>query len=287
MITALRSALVVTRIKNAAGSIICNVLVALLSITCIFPMVWLLYSSLKTERNFANDILGLPTEFRFKNYPQAFTEGRIGTYMKNSLYDTVISVIVAILLGFVIGYCLSRYKFRGRTFLYYLFLSGMLVPIYALLVPIFIEFKTLGILNKRITLILPYIAFALPVTIFLIESYVKGIPIELEEAAFVDGASQIFTMFRIIMPVCSPVLATCAILAFLNTWNEFPLALVLISSTRLKTIPIGLTNFVGTYSTNYTLMMAALVIATLPVIIIYLLFYNNIMEGMVAGAVKG
>ncbi|GHV42538.1 ABC transporter permease [Spirochaetia bacterium] len=279
--------LTIQKTKDAVSSVICNVLVAALSITCIFPVVWLLYSSLKTERNFANDILGLPTEFRFANYPQAFTEGRIGSYLVNSLYVTVITVIVSIVLGFVLGYCLSRYKFPGRTFLYYLFLSGMLVPIYALLVPIFIEFKSLGLLNKRITLILPYIAFALPVSIFLIESYVKGIPIELEEAAFVDGANHVYTMFRIIMPVCIPVLATCAILAFLNTWNEFPLALVLISSTRLKTLPIGLTNFVGAYSTHYTLMMAALVIATLPVIIIYLMFYNNIMKGMVAGAVKG
>jgi raffinose/stachyose/melibiose transport system permease protein len=275
------------RVKNSIGAVLANALVAFLSITCIYPMVWLLYSSVKTEKNFALDTLGLPVEFRFQNYPQAFTEGRIGTYMMNSLFNTIITVIFVLLLGFVIGYCLSRFKFPGRNFLYYLFLAGMLVPIYALLVPIFIEFKAFGILNKKITLILPYIAFSLPVTIFLIESYVKQIPIELEEAAFVDGSGAIASMFRIIMPICSPVLATSAILSFLNTWNEFPLALVLIRSTALKTIPIGLTNFVGTYTTNYTLMMAALVIATLPVIIIYLLFYNYIMDGMIAGAVKG
>jgi raffinose/stachyose/melibiose transport system permease protein len=276
-----------SRVKNGIGAVLANALVAFLSITCIYPMVWLLYSSVKTEKNFALDTLGLPTEFRFQNYPQAFTEGRIGTYMMNSLFNTIITVVFVLLLGFVIGYCLSRFKFPGRNFLYYLFLAGMLVPIYALLVPIFIEFKAFGILNKKITLILPYIAFSLPVTIFLIESYVKQIPIELEEAAFVDGSGAIASMFRIIMPICSPVLATSAILSFLNTWNEFPLALVLIRSTALKTIPIGLTNFVGTYTTNYTLMMAALVIATLPVIIIYLLFYNYIMDGMIAGAVKG
>ena len=275
------------QIKGSASACITNLLVFFLSITCIYPMVWLLYSSVKTEQNFALDTLGLPTALNFQNYPKAFSDGRIGHYMINSLFNTVITVIFVLLLGFITGYCLSRFKFPGRSLLYYLFLAGMLVPIYALLVPIFIEFKALNILNKKITLILPYIAFSLPVTIFLIESYVKQIPIELEEAAFVDGGSTISSMFRIIMPVCSPVLATSAILCFLNTWNEFPLALVLIRSTALKTIPIGLTNFVGTYTTNYTLMMAALVIATLPVIIIYLLFYNNIIKGMVAGAVKG
>lgn len=274
-------------IKKGASGTAGNVLVSLLSITCVFPILWMLYSSLKSQREFALDTVGLPTELHFENYAKAFSEGKIGSYFANSLLDTVITVIVVILVSFVTGYCLSRFVFLGRRFLYYLFLSGMLIPIYALLIPIFIEFKALDLLNKPITLILPYIAFALPVAVFLIESYVKSVPTDLEEAAFIDGCSLVRSMFSIIMPICKPVLATCAILTFLNTWNEFPLALVLIRSNSLKTMPIGLTNFVGTYTVNYPLMMAALVISTLPVIIIYLLFYNQIMEGMVAGAVKG
>ena len=163
----------------------------------------------------------------------------------------------------------------------------MLIPIYALLIPIFVEFKSLGLLNKRYTLILPYIAFALPVAVFLVESSVASVPIEIEEAACIDGSSFLHTMFAIVMPMCRPVLSTSAILTFLNTWNEFPLALVLIRSNSLKTMPIGLTNFVGSYTVNYPLMLAALVVSTLPVVIMYLLFYNQIMKGMTAGAVKG
>ncbi len=264
-----------------------NMLVAVFSITCIFPIIWMLYSSLKTDKEFSLDILSLPKHLMFENYTRAIAEGNIGTYFVNSMFNTVVTVCIVIVISFVTGYCLSRFKFRGRTFVYYMFLSGMLIPIYALLIPIFTEFKTLGLLNKKYTLILPYIAFALPVGVFLVESSVASVPIEIEEAACIDGSSFLHTMFAIVMPMCKPVLSTCAILTFLNTWNEFPLALVLIRSNALKTMPIGLTNFVGSYTVNYPLMLAALVVSTLPVVIMYLLFYNQIMKGMMAGAVKG
>lgn len=269
------------------GRTIINIALWLLSITCIFPIVWMIYSSLKTQKEFAIDIISLPQKPAFSNYVQAITEGNLGTYFMNSVYYTVIAVLIAVILSFVIGYILSRFKFRGRTFIYYFFLAGMLIPIYALLIPIFLEFKAFGLLNKRITLILPYIAFALPVGVFLVESYVKAIPWEMEEAACIDGCRFGQTMSRIILPMCQPVLSTTAILSFLNTWNEFPLALVLIRSNRLKTMPLGVTNFVGTYTVNYPLMFAALSISALPVIIVYLLFYSKVMNGMVSGAVKG
>ena len=272
---------------KAVETVIANGFVTLFSVTCIFPIIWMIYSSLKTDQEFSLDILSLPKKLIFENYARAIEEGNIGSYFMNSMFNTLITVAVVIVIAFVTGYCLSRFKFRGRTFVYYMFLSGMLIPIYALLIPIFVEFKSLGLLNKRYTLILPYIAFALPVAVFLVESSVASVPIEIEEAACIDGSSFLHTMFAIVMPMCRPVLSTSAILTFLNTWNEFPLALVLIRSNSLKTMPIGLTNFVGSYTVNYPLMLAALVVSTLPVVIMYLLFYNQIMKGMTAGAVKG
>ena len=272
---------------KAVETVIANGFVTLFSVTCIFPIIWKIYSSLKTDQEFSLDILSLPKKLIFDNYARAIEEGNIGSYFMNSMFNTLITVAVVIVIAFVTGYCLSRFKFRGRTFVYYMFLSGMLIPIYALLIPIFVEFKSLGLLNKRYTLILPYIAFALPVAVFLVESSVASVPIEIEEAACIDGSSFLHTMFAIVMPMCRPVLSTSAILTFLNTWNEFPLALVLIRSNSLKTMPIGLTNFVGSYTVNYPLMLAALVVSTLPVVIMYLLFYNQIMKGMTAGAVKG
>lgn len=269
------------------GQVVMNGVLWILSISCVYPIIWMIYSSLKSQKEFALNTVSLPKALRFSNYLVAFKEGKLGTYFLNSIINTFITVAVVIVLAFLIGYLLSRFTFHGRTLLYYFFLSGMLIPIYALLIPIFLEFKALNLLNRRITLLLPYISFALPVGVFLVESYVKGIPSEMEEAACIDGCSFLRSTFSIIMPICKPVLATTAILSFLNTWNEFPLSLVLIRSNRLKTMPIGLTNFVGTYTVNYPLMFSALVISTLPVIIMYLLFYNYIMDGMVSGAVKG
>jgi len=275
------------KIMKIIKLITANVFVSLFSITCIFPIIWMVYSSLKTNKEFSLNIMKLPEVLQFGNYVQAMVEGKIASYFRNSVINTFVTVFFVIVLAFVAGYLLSRFQFRGRNVIYTLFLSGMLVPIYALLIPIFIEFKALGLLNKRISLILPYIAFALPTAIFLIESFITTIPKELEEAAYIDGSSFLNTMFKIIMPVCKPVISTCAILSFLSTWNEFPLALVLIRSNTLKTMPIGLTNFVGAYTVNYPLMLSALVVSTIPVILIYLLFYNQIMKGMTAGAVKG
>jgi raffinose/stachyose/melibiose transport system permease protein len=275
--------------KLAKGffAVFVNALMALLAVTCVFPIIWMIYSSLKTQAEFTLNILTLPAKPQFTNYIRALKEGRMGTYFLNSAYNSVISVVLALVIAYITGYCIARYKFKGRNFIYFYFLSGMLIPIYALLIPIFIEFKWLGLINRQFTLIIPYIAFQLPMSVFLVESFVKTIPTEIEEAAYMDGSSLILTMIKIIMPICGPVLATSLILSFLGNWNEFPLALVLLSKESLKTLPVGLTNFVGAYTVDYTLMFAALVVATLPVIIIYLVFYKQIIQGMVAGAVKG
>lgn len=277
----------VSKGKRILATVVCNSFCWLLSLSCIVPVIWMIYSSLKTDKEFALNILSLPTNPQWGNYAKAFAAGNMGTYAVNSLTNSVLTAVFTLLLAFVIGYCLSRFRFRGRNAVYFLFMAGMLIPIYALLLPIFIEFKYLRLLNKAYTLLLPYISFALPVSIFLIESYVEGIPIELEEASYIDGCGTARAMFTIILPVCKPVLATSAILTFLNTWNEFPLALVLISNNAYKTVPIGLTFFRGAYATSYPLLFAALTIASLPVILIYLFFGKQIMGGMVSGAVKG
>jgi raffinose/stachyose/melibiose transport system permease protein len=173
-----------------------------------------------------------------------------------------------------------------KKFLYVMFLSGMLIPVYSLLVPVFIEMKVLGLQENVYALAVLYAAFGLPLAIFLITSYASTIPKEIEEAAIIDGASYSRLYYRILMPMCLPILGTVLILTFLNAWNEFPFALVL-TGKETKTIPIGLTYFTGMYTVNYTQLMAGLSIATLPVVVVYFAFYKKIVAGMVAGAVKG
>ncbi|WP_274652094.1 carbohydrate ABC transporter permease [Paenibacillus humicola] len=272
----------VAGVKSAA-----NVLIAVFSLVSIFPILWVMYSSLKNQQEFSFNILSLPKSLHFDNYVTAFWDGKLYLYLWNSAFVSAISVVLTILIGFVSGYFLSRFSFRGRNVVYTMFLFGMLVPVYGLLVPLFIEYRNLHLLDHRLFLVLPEVTFALPLVIFLIESFMKSVPIEMEEAAYVDGANTVSTLFRIVFPICRPVLSTCIIISFLNIWNEFPFALILINSQELKTIPVGLTNFVGQYTINYPQLMAGINVSILPVIIVYLCLSKRIIQGMVAGAVKG
>lgn len=267
--------------------VIVNVFVMAFSITCIFPVIWMVYSSFKSNDEFLRNIIGLPANPQFENYIYAFKVSKMGVYFFNSAFNSVVCVAAIVILSTFVGYFIARYKFAGRNIIYTMFIAGMLMPIYGLLVPIYLQFRALNMLDHRYTLILPYIAFGLPMAIFLIENFVRTIPVEIEEAATIDGCRIRHILFRIILPMCSPVLATVMILTFLNVWNEFPFALILINEDSLKTIPIGLTYFKGQYKIDYAKLMAALVIAMAPVVIFYLFSSKRIMEGMVAGAVKG
>jgi len=275
------------KILKLATQAIINLFMILFSITCIFPLIWMLYSSLKTQQEFSLDIISLPKVLHFDNFIAAIKIGKMHMFFGNSLFNSVVSVILIIIIGFVVAYFLSRYNFKLRNLIYIVFLFGMLVPVHSLLIPLFIQFKVLWLLDKRFTLILPYVAFGLPMAIFLFESFIKSTPVEIEEAAYLDGSSTSTIIFKIVFPVCRPVISTILILSFLNAWNEFPFALILLRKQSLKTLPIGLSNFNGAYTVNYPQLMAAMVIAVLPVIIIYLLSSKRIIEGMTAGSVKG
>ena len=270
-----------------AGKVIYNIALMFFSLSCIFPLIWIVYSSFKTKEEFMLDIVALPQQIQFANYIKAVVEGKLYVNFISSGLNSVVTVFFVILLSFCVGYVLARYKFKGRDFLYTLFLIGMMTPIYALIVPLFIQMQMLQLDNKFFTLLIPYIAIRLPLSIFLFESFVRTIPIELEEAAYMDGATPIKTMFSMILPLSRPIMATILILAFLDTWNEFPFALTLVRDDVLRTIPVALTSFNGQFTTDYTTLMAALVLSSLPVIIVYLCFSKRIIQGMTAGAVKG
>lgn len=274
-------------IKRYTASIIANAVLILFSLSCIFPIVWMIYSSLKTSPEFNRSIIELPEKLMFDNYVNAIRISHMDTYFVNSLLNALVALVFVIFISFILGYFLSRFQFKGRKLIYLIILAGMLIPIPSLMIPLFIQFKTLGLFDQRFTLIIPYVAFGLPISTFLVESFIKGIPIDIEEAAVIDGSGFLRKLFTIVMPLSVPILTTISILQFFNKWNEFPFALILVNSEHLKTIPLGLINFSSQYSTDYPMKMAALTLAILPVILIYLIFNKKIIEGMIAGAVKG
>ena len=274
--------------KRRISSFIVNFILIAFSLSCVFPVIWVLYNSFKTNREFGANIIGLPEKLLLEHYEVIVSGGRMFTYMFNTARNTVLSITGITFCGFIVGYFLARFKFRLRTPLYLLILLGLLIPIHSIIVPIYVLFVQFDLNNKWFTLLLPYIAFGLPLAIFIIESYVRSIPRELEEAAAIDGAGFTRTLFTIIMPICKPVLITVAIIQFFAIWNEFIFALLLVSDEAHITLPVGLSRFFkGQFSANYPRMMAAMVISILPPMALYFAFSKRIIEGMVAGSVKG
>jgi raffinose/stachyose/melibiose transport system permease protein len=276
-------------IQTKLLAIFLNVTLGIFSLSCIFPLVWMFYSSLKQKRDFNANIMGLPENPSFENYVRILTNAdyHIFESVLNSVRTTVLSIVLIIFLGFIVGYILSRVRFRGNRILYVMFLMGLLIPIHSLLVPIYVVFRATNLGNKWFTLIIPYVAFGLPIAIFLVEGYVKSIPVSLEEAANIDGSSFTSTLFRIILPICKPILVTIGIIQTFATWNEFSFALVLIRDQRLQTVPLAMTQFTGQFSSDYTKIMAAMLITMSPIIVFYFVFSKQIIKGMVAGAIKG
>lgn len=284
-----KSATAGEKVKKGTLSVILNAILILFSATCIFPLIWMFYSSLKLKREFNADIIGLPPVPTLSNYIKITTneDYHIWQSMGNSARTTILSLFFIVLFGFIVGYILARVKFKGNRILYVMFLMGMLLPVHSLLVPIYVVFNKTGLGNQWFTLLIPYVAFGLPIAVFLVESFIKSVPIELEEAAAIDGSSFSRTLFEIILPITRPMLITVAIIQTFSCWNEFSFALVLMQDVRLQTVPLAMTMFKGQFASDYPKIMSAMLLTMSPIVVLYFVFSKEIIKGMVAGAVKG
>ncbi|MFL0554086.1 carbohydrate ABC transporter permease [Paenibacillus barengoltzii] len=273
--------------KSIGFRILAYTFLSLFAIINIIPLFWMVVNSFKNEQEYALSPFSLPEALHVSNYAEAWKVANMNVYFLNSLFVTFASLVVTVFLGALASYFLSRFQFRLRGFTYGVFLLGMLVPIHATLIPIFLIMQKLHLLDTHLSLILPYTAFHLSLTIIILEGFMRGFPKDLEESGVMDGAGIFRIFWSIILPITRPAMATVIILNFIYNWNEYLFALVLISSSELKTLPLGLANFVGIETANLTLQMAALTMALIPIIIFYLLLQKQLVTGMTAGAVKG
>ena len=275
--------------KKGLLGIFMNLILWIFSLSCIFPIVWMIYSSLKEKRVFNADIVGLPKNPTLINYTRILTnpDYHLPESMFNSFRTTALSILLIVAFSFIVGYILARVRFKLNRVLYVMFLMGMLIPIHSLLVPICVVFKKCNISNQWFTLLLPYVSFGLPMGIFLVEGFVKTVPVDLEEAAAIDGSNFTHTLWTIIFPICRPILVTVAIIQVFSCWNEFSFALVLIKDVGLQTVPLALTQFKGQFASDYPKQMAAMLLTMAPIVVLYFAFSRQIIKGMVAGAVKG
>ena len=251
------------------------------------PLLWVIMSSFKTNKEILSNAFALPTSWAPVGYKAALEMAPIFTFYKNSIIVSVISTVLNVVVVSMAAYVLARHKFRGNTFIVLMLSMSLLIPTASLLMPIYKIMTALGLLNTRLALILVYAALGLPTSLFLFRSYFQGIPKELEEAAYIDGAGFFRTFFIIVFPLAKPGLATGAILQFLTSWNEFMFALILTSDTKVRTLPLALNYFTSQFSFNYTAMFAALTMVIMPSIIVYTILQEQITSSMVDGAVKG
>lgn len=264
------------------------VTIVLLIVTFIqlFPLYWMFTFSLKGNGEiFGGNIIGLPQEWQWDNYLQIFTRVHIGRYLLNSAIVTGATIIFTLILSAMATYAIVRLKWKLSKAVYLIFLIGMMLSIHAVLLPLFVNMKP--ILDTYWALILPYTAFAMPTAILLMVGTLEALPKELEEAAFIDGASIYRVFWRIILPLMRPILSTVAILTFLSAWNEMMLAITFVSGEEFKTITVGINDMVGKYSTKWGLIGAGLTVATIPTLILYVLLSKNIQKSLALGALKG
>lgn len=231
--------------------------------------------------------MGLPQIWRISNYTTALTAGNVMIYFLNSVVVTTCTIAIASLLVCTASYAITRmkWKLRGAALVY--FLIGMMVPLHATLLPLFMILKKVDFLNTRLSLIIPYVAFALPMGILIISGFLESIPRELEEAACLDGCSIYRVFGSLILPLMRPAIATISIFMYMNSWNELMFANTFINSDNLKTLTVGIFSMVNENSTEWGPIGAGLVIATLPTIIMYIMFSDQVQKSLIMGAVKG
>lgn len=254
----------------------------------LFPIYWLINSALKGSREiFSFPPNYLPLEPTLVNFQSALTQTRLPALYLNSLIVALLTCLVLFVLIIFAGYALSRYKLRGKSLILILFLIGQMLPHVVLLVPFFTVFRTMGIINTYWSLVLIYVFTWLPFSVLMMRSYYDNVPVEIDEAALVDGCNRFTALVRVVLPSAVPGLAATLIFAFINAWNELIYAVVFISDPNLQTLPIGLRNLMDENRTDWGMVMAIAVLSLIPTMILFGYIQRYLTSGLTAGAVKG
>ena len=276
-----------TSTKSKVVQVIIYVFLTLLAVLYIAPLLWVVITSLKDDSTLMLSPWAMPDKLMFENYTFAWTAGNLGRATLNSFIVCTITLVLSMLFGAMAAYAIAILRWKLAKFTLTYFLIGMMVPVHCVLIPLFIQFSKLKMSNSLIGIIIPYITFSLPITIYILVGFFEGIPRELFESACIDGCS-VYKMFgTVALPLAKTGFMVTGLMSFVNNWNELLLAMVFISNEAKKTLPVSLTKFVGPYNTNYCQMFAAIVLAIIPTIIVYCMFSNQIVDGLTQGAVKG
>ena len=263
------------------------VFLSFLAVIYLLPLLWVIYVSLKDDKTLFVSPWAMPEHLMYENYSFAWTAGRLGGATVNSAIVCGVTLILGLLVGSMAAFAIGRMRWKLSGVIMTYFLTGMMIPVHCILIPIFTRFSKMHLTDNLVGLIVPYLTLSLPITIFIMTGFFQSLPNELFESACIDGCSIYKTFTHIALPLSRTGLFVTGLMTFVANWNELLLAMVFISDDSKKTLPVSLSKFVGPYNTNYSQMFAAIVIAIIPTIVVYCMFSNQIVDGLTAGAVKG
>lgn len=276
-----------SRVKSVTAWTVAFILAIFWLAVSFMPFVFMVLNSFKEKfEMLTKGVFQLPDALNWNNYAEVL-KGGFGTYFKNSVIVLAISLILLLFIASCASYPLARFKFKLANPIYALIVACMSIPVHITLIPVFKMAKSTGLYDSIWALIGPYIAFAVPISVFILTSFMKEIPREIEESAEIDGCGKIQMFFSMILPLAKPGLATLAIYNGVNMWNEFSFAYTLTQSSANRTLPLAIWEFQGQYSMNTPMIMAVLTLTLLPMIIMFIIFQDKLVKGMTAGAVKG
>jgi raffinose/stachyose/melibiose transport system permease protein len=251
------------------------------------PIVLMWLTAFKSSPELAANPFGLPAEWRFENFAQTWREGRFSTYLRSSVIVVVPVVGTALVFSVLAGYAFGSFRFRGKQALFLLLLLGVMIPTEGIIIPLYYVMDDFGLLNTYRALILPQIALSTSFGAFWMRAFFAELPRDLTDAAAVDGAGPMRTLWYVLLPLGVPALGTLSVLLFMWTWNEFLMALVLVQDEAVRTLPVGLSFFQGQYTAQVPLLAAAATIVSLPILLLYAVLHRRFISGMASGAVKG
>lgn len=260
----------------------------ILLINGMFPALWILFTSLKTEAELtAKPITWIPHAPTLQNYMQAFSDQPLHIFLFNSFMVALLSTALTLLVSVLAAYALARLNLAYRGLILSLIIAVSTFPLVTLLVPLFEIMRALNLLNSWTALVLPYTVLSLPVCTLMLVSFFEGIPRDLENAAMIDGCTRMGALFKVVVPLCAPGVFTAGILAFVNAWDEFLLALSFNSNPTLRTLPVGIQLYQGEFAFPWPVISAALVVGIVPVAILIVIFQERVVSGLTAGGIKG
>lgn len=261
---------------------------SILLVNGMFPALWILFTSLKTEAELTQKpITWLPHTPTLANYMQAFSDQPLHMFLFNSFMVAILSTCLTLLVSVLAAYALARLNLKYRGLILSLIIAVSTFPLVTLLVPLFEIMRALNLLNTWVALILPYTVLSLPVCTLMLVSFFEGIPRDLENAAMIDGCTRMGALFKVVVPLCAPGVFTAGILAFVNAWDEFLLALSFNSNPALRTLPVGIQLYQGEFAFPWPVISAALVVGIVPVAILIVIFQERVVSGLTAGGIKG